>query len=786
VNYHRNSIYDRDRGYSNRPRIRSSNASPLNLELSRDAVLAAGVGGGAIPKNPDTGEDLDTFFGHAPFFTNGSAAASDYTYSPGRRVFFNINAFTEALPDSERYGSYVNVDHKICGDQLVLYGDMFYQNVKTHYDLAPTASGNFQTPGQITLAIPPDTPIAPGSEPPNTPTHLETGVPADAFNPFNPFHQIISGSTRARLVEFGNRLVDYETNAFFSTLGLKGDKLFDGNWGYDAAFRYSQIKNTSTATLVSGSRFDRILNAADPIFDPSSREFIGTTTPYNPFGDYRVPIATNSLPVDFATIHPREIDISKLSSLDVNIYTTSLFKLPAGGVGLAFGGQFLRENLQQEPDDLLVGGDILGVPPGNITHAGSKTYAFYGEARIPIFGGDFTAPGFHSLEFAAAGRFEECLGNNTNVLVPKVELRWQPLDSSLTVRATWGEGFHQPSLIELFGSPVQNVVDFGLSDPAFKPAKDVDPEVPFILISNPNLQPEDSRAFTGGIVYTPKFVPGLTLSVDLYDIESIGRTIIPPLQNVINRSVNGQLLPGEVVFRDDVSGEINKVQQAYQNAGSQKARGVDFSLGYTTAVWVGTLTWLTQATYLDSFQFAELPFESEREFRSSVSPVGLAIGSSDEGYLKWRANSQIDWIWKGLDLGMTVHYLDGFHEALKTIRFDGIFKEHWIKQTWFFDVRCSYNFLSTVPVEANPVAGYSKNAAGTSAANDNKSTPAVEAANFAQPVWKQALNNTIITLGCNNVFGHDPPDALGTNGSYPAFLYDSTGRFVYISLTKKF
>jgi iron complex outermembrane recepter protein len=771
--YHRNSIYNRDRGYSNKVAFASINASPLNLQLSRDAVLAAGVSPTALP------DDLNTFFGHAPFRTNGNAPATDYTYTPRPSVFFNFNAFSEALPDSERYGSYVNVDHKICGDQLVLYADMFYQNVKTHYDLAPTASGPFQTPGNITLAIPPH---APGPTL-GGPTYEDTNVPMGAFNPFNPFQQIISGLTMARLIEFGNRLFDYETNAFFSTLGLKGDKLFDGNWGYDAAFRYSQIKNTSTSTLVSGSRFDRILNAADPIFNPNSREFIGTTTPYNPFGDYRVPIATNSLPVDFATIHPRETDLSKLATLDVNIYTTSLFKLPAGGVGLAFGGQFRRENLQQEPDDLLVTGDILGVGPGNITHAGSKTYAFYGEARIPIFGGDFTAAGFHSLEFTAAGRFEECLGNNTNVLVPKVELRWQPLDSSLTVRATWGEGFHEPSLIELFGSPTQGVVGPFLFDPATK--RRIEPEVPFIIRTNPNLQPEDSRAFTGGIVYTPKFLPGLTLSIDLYDIESKGRTIIPSLQNLVIRSINGQLLPGEVVSRD-ANGEINNIQLAYQNAGSQKARGVDFGLSYTTRAWVGTLTWLTQATYLDSFQFAELPFEPERELRSSTSP-----GGSDEGYLKWRANSQIDWIWKGLDLGMTVHYLDGFHEILRKTGVDtpilypnGI-KEHWIKQTWFFDVRCSYNFHFTVPVEANPVAGYSKNASETSATPDNKSTPGIEAANFALPVWKQALNNTIITLGCNNVFGHDPPDAA-TAANYADFLYDSTGRFVYISLTKKF
>jgi len=241
--YHRNSIFNHDRAYSNHVSkfFASTNASPLNLQLSRDAVLAAGVGEGAIPKDPDTGDDLDTFFGHAPFFTNGTAPASDYTYSRRRLVSFNFNAYSEALPDSERWGGFVNFDHKICDDQLLVYGDFFYQDVKTNYELAPSATGNFQTPGNVTLAIPPDTPIAPGSEPPNTPTHVETGVPADAFNPFNPFHQIISGGTRARLIEFGNRVIDNETNAFFSTLGLKGDKLFNGTWGYDASFHYSQV-----------------------------------------------------------------------------------------------------------------------------------------------------------------------------------------------------------------------------------------------------------------------------------------------------------------------------------------------------------------------------------------------------------------------------------------------------------------------------------------------------------------------------------------------------------------
>src|SRR5262249_9619263 len=95
--YHPNPSYNTDRGYSNNTPLLSSNASPYNLQLSREAVLAAGVSPTDIP-------DEETFFGHAPFLTNGYAPASDYIYSERRSSFFNFNAYSEALPDSERYG----------------------------------------------------------------------------------------------------------------------------------------------------------------------------------------------------------------------------------------------------------------------------------------------------------------------------------------------------------------------------------------------------------------------------------------------------------------------------------------------------------------------------------------------------------------------------------------------------------------------------------------------------------------------------------------------------------
>src|SRR5437868_2559763 len=447
--YHRNAIANRDRSYSALPPFVSSNASPYNLVLSKAVVAAAG--GTVVPGTSPTE------FATAPDFTNGLAPASNYIYDSSRirtigglRPGFNFNAFSLSFPETERYGGYARFEHKLCEDQVVVYGDFMYQNVKAHNELAAAATGSFQTAGQTVLAIPPHAPlpVVNGVEaaPPNTPTPTEVGTPPGAFNPFNPFEQIISGGTRARLAEFGNRLFDNTTDAYFATIGIKGDKLFGGNWGYDLGYRYSQVKSVQTGDQVSISRFNRIMNANDPIFDPGSSQFIGTTVPFNPFGDFRVPIAANQETVAFATARPKDEDTSKLWTIDGNIYTTSLFDLPAGGIGFAVGGQFRRESLDENPDALNVAGDIARNSPVPIAHGGPKYFAFYAAANIPICSPKNAFTGFHSLEITAAGRYEQFRNNDTDVAVPKFGIRWQPFDEQLTLRATWGQGFRDPTL----------------------------------------------------------------------------------------------------------------------------------------------------------------------------------------------------------------------------------------------------------------------------------------------------------------------------------------------------
>jgi iron complex outermembrane recepter protein len=795
--YHRNSIANRDRGFSAFPPFLSSNNSPYNLQLSSDVAGAAGG------KNLNPG---GTEFASAPDFTNGLSPANRYLYDANSRVRaagglrpgFNFNQFSLSFPESERYGLWLSGDHKVFGDQMVVYADGFYQNVKTHNELAAPATGSFQTLGQTTLAIPSHSPIAPGSEPPNTPTHAETGVPADAFNPFNPFEQIISGGTRARLAEFGNRLFDNETDAWLSTIGVKGDKLFNGSWGYDAGFRYSQLKNTVTGTQVSASKFNRILNQADPIFQPGG--ILAGQPAFNPFGDFRAPIPSNEATIDFARVHPKDEDTSKLWTLDATIYTTALFNLPAGGVGFAFGGQFRRESLKEEPDMLNVEGDIVGNSPVPAAEGGRKTYAFYGETRIPIFSpvtstyytGDgknpqlqretkAMIPGFYSLEFVVGARFEEFLNNNTNVLVPKVGMRWQPFDEQLTLRATWGEGFREPSLEELFGSPLSTL------EPSHDPMNGgvFEPETNTLISSNPGLQPEDSRSFSGGFVYSPKYVPGLNLSVDFWDIERTGVVTAPLADQVLQRELTGTLLPGEKVERD-IGGNITRILIRNQNIGNQEARGVDFGLYYQRPTPWGTFTSQTQVTYLDEFIFQGFIFREFGPDNGNLAGRTTDPGLSNEGWYKWKGNSSLEWTWKGFDLFTIVRYTDGFHEFTPNLH------HHWVHQTFFFDGQLSYDFTALLlPVETNSVPGYSKGekevVRGKDGAPLEKAT--AQTSNYQRTVLDHLLRGTIITIGCNNIFGQDPPKAWGEGGNavgYPGFTYDATGRFVYARLTKKF
>src|SRR5213596_3415819 len=824
--YKHHDMFNRDRGNSLAPPFSSSNAVPWNLQLQTEAVLHPfDVNGNPAPAPvlPPDVIGLDKFFGTPPNNANGLVPAADYIFhhSPPRAPFsilpgFNFNVYAGSYPKQERWGGYTAFEHKICDDQLRIFGDFYYVDAKTHDELAPIATGNFETPGSPVLFVSPNHPFPGGVPPFGGPTPAEVGMSPDAFNPFNPFEQIISGGTRARIFDFGDRLVDNENMAERFTVGVKGDKLFNGTWGYDGAFMYSQIEQISRFQGINIPRFERIQNAADPLFDPTSSEFIGQTIPYNPMADTQHVTFPSNLPlIDFARLHARDLFTSKLATLDLNIYTTDLFDLPAGGVGLAFGGVFSRENYRIDPDDQNRLQQNAGVGRIEPVKAGRKEWAIYAEALFPIFSPKFNIPGFYSLEFTAGVRYEEWLNNDTNAAVPKVGVRWQPFDEQFTIRSTWGEGFLEPSMVQLYGperfllGPVHFV---GFSPPGTEQAGTLqnvaDPETTIEQLPNKNLAPEHDREWTGGIVYTPKWMTNLvpnstlTLTIDFWDIERTGVAMFLAPSAVVN-GYNAGVFPGVVspnvptsstgpAVLFDPSGGFAGVTSPYLNGGRENARGVDLGLQYQIETGFGIFTWLTRVSYLDQFVFQ---FPGDRAWQvAGRSNADWFAGSffgdvtTGDAWYKWKGLTNLDWTWHNIDFNVTVHLVDGFWEQIKAKQFDGVWKQHWVHPTWFTDAQLSYSLIFTPPVEAAPVPGYSKGGKEVITSKEGKEKEVPPAAAYSMPCWQNILNNSTITVGVNNIFGEDPPKSigfeLGNACGIPGSTYDNLGRFLYARLIK--
>jgi outer membrane receptor protein involved in Fe transport len=100
-----------------------------------------------------------------------------------------------------------------------------------------------------------------------------------------------------------------------------------------------------------------------------------------------------------------------------------------------------------------------------------------------------------------------------------------------------------------------------------------------------------------------------------------------------------------------------------------------------------------------------------------------------------------------------------------------------VDRRWLFDIQASYDF-STLVTESTESPNSSKDSKATTTSASGKLS-----------FWDTMLKGTTFTVGCINLFDTDPPFASGQGGNsvgYPGFTYDSTGRFYYVRLTKKF
>ena len=93
---------------------------------------------------------------------------------------------------------------------------------------------------------------------------------------------------------------------------------------------------------------------------------------------------------------------------------------------------------------------------------------------------------------------------------PRVSLRYQPI-ADLTFRASWGQSFRSPSPAELF-QPVARTSQLCSTRSS---AQLSSRRTASGKVATPNLVPETTDAYSAGVVWTPKFFPGFTMTLDV-------------------------------------------------------------------------------------------------------------------------------------------------------------------------------------------------------------------------------------------------------------------------------
>src|SRR4029077_11731046 len=114
--------------------------------------------------------------------------------------------------------------------------------------------------------------------------------------------------------------------------------------------------------------------------------------------------------------------------------------------------------------------------------------------------------------------YQPATSSQYNGQKPKVSVRWQPLDpkyiGALTLRGSYTEAFHAPTLFEMSSAGTQGFAP--VVDPFSRLTEEVIEER---ISGNPRIQPEVAYEWSYGIVYSPKWLKGLTVSADWWHID---------------------------------------------------------------------------------------------------------------------------------------------------------------------------------------------------------------------------------------------------------------------------
>ena len=740
----------------------------------------------------------------------------------GNYLFFNFAAFTPALPPADRQNFWGSFTRDLCDKYLTVFTDFKVSRSFFDSSLAavPFTPDPFKQPG-TTLAFSP------------------TGISVPIVNAFNPFTvanatipnffpdgsglPVTTGVRFRGLNDTGPRHEKFTYNDYLFDIGLRGEMGwiadFFKTWSWETGFRWARNEGSELSVgEVSQPGLRQALLDSDP------------ATAFDPFLNFNAHNTRAARSAVYVNLHNTATYELPLYYATIN---GDLFNLPAGPVSFAVGGEYHGERWDREPDSLNVTFQSIGSTDRQGAKVNRDVWSIYEEVRVPFTSPTWNFPGFYSFEVDFAEREEWYSQNTQTVLVPfvpaahtrynaqkpKVSVRWQPLDpkyiGAVTLRGSYTEAFHAPTVLELNPAGVQNFPI--VADPF---SSQTEPQIEERIAGNPFLHPEVAYEWTYGIVYSPKWIKGLTLSADWWHIDM--RDIVTTLGAQTTIELFGNQSNGPLVFRAPTTipgelGPITVIIDPNQNLSGAIFEGLDYEAIYILDSTIfghgdwGRLTSTVNGTWLSRAELQVAPGSKRFGIAGQFVPSSFALTSS----LPWhRANFSIfydgpadTWL-GGLDVGAVVHWIAQYEDDNLSITGGrltplgrpqpqmprsgfplGETTARKVAPWTTLDLILNYTFNLPPPAPAE-VPGFAKDGGKNVRSGKDgkeKNVVPVSTAEYGCSNWRWWLNNATVTLGMQNVLDEDPPFTAGSfENGYDESLTTIKGRFWYVGLKKRF
>lgn len=414
--------------------------------------------------------------------------------------------------------------------------------------------------------------------------------------------------------------------------------------------------------------------------------------------------------------------------------STPWFSLPAGPVSVVLGAEYRKEQSDYRPSDLEAIAESLDYAAFTTLGRATRTIGEFDvkeaftEISVPILR---DVPFAQSLTVQGAYRWSDySTAGETNTW--NFGGRWQ-INDWVMLRATKARAVRAPNVNNLFRGRSQTFASFadpcsqenvGVGENPTQRRQNcitaladvgvvVDPSnydfinnsseaVGGFLSGNPDLMPEEADTKTWGIVLTPSIIPGLTFSLDYYDIQIDDAIQSYTAQTIVNNCYD---LPQPNQFCDLVErtptganpGRISNFLQVPGNIAAYLTSGYDYSIRYNLdPADLGVDRDIGQFRFaLIGNKLRKLTFQQS----ATASPTD-SLGS--EGAPEWQNTFDMTWLWRDLTVNYGLSWFSEtrrFSRATRNSQPDYVASGMWnYPERSLHDVQVRYSFDDRVTV----------------------------------------------------------------------------------------